>query len=198
MDLLRDFSGDTGDQFSFRDDVLQSLCIEVADSSGKLGAGGGCLDVCNRTPAVRDAIVAAVSGVSECGKVSTADLKGITTLTLAANSLQTSGLKAGDLEKTGDFEGLTGLITLNLSGAGLTELPAGIFEPLTALGQLFLRGNDLSALPADIFDNLTELFDLNLRGNDLSALPADIFDNLAKLYDLNLGGNDLSVRPGTL
>ena len=75
-----------------------SLCIEVTDSSGKLAAGGGCTDVCNLIPAVRDAVVAAVSGVNECAKVSTADLKSIRTLTIGTNALGTSGLKAGDLD----------------------------------------------------------------------------------------------------
>ena len=171
VDLLRDFSGDTGDQFSFRDDVLQSLCIEVTDSSGKLAAGGSCTThVCSRTSAVQNAIVAAISGVTECAKVNSDNLKTIRTLTIPASALSTSGLK------TEDFDGLTGLTRLTLVGTGLTALPDGVFDKLTELTILSLEDSALKVLPAGIFDKLTKLTSLNLAGNALPVLSPDVFD----------------------
>ena len=145
--------------------------------------------VCRRTPAVRDAIVAAIEGVDHCANVTDAHLRAITELVIPRNSLQTSGLRAGD------FAGLTALTGLSLERTALTTLPAGIFDGLGALTDLYLNGNDLTALPADVFDQLTALATLDLASNDLTALPADVFDQLTALEWLNLASNDLTALP---
>ena len=96
--------------------------------------------VCDRTPQVRDAIVAAVPGVSNCRNVAEAHLAAITSLPLDNKSITAL--------KVGDFDGLTTLTELWLNNNQLSALPAGIFDQLNALTTLSLWGNQLSALPA--------------------------------------------------
>ena len=131
-------------------------------------------DVCDRTPAVRDAIVAAVSEVDDCADLTPAHLAAITgTLDVSEKSL--TSLQAGD------FDRLTGLTTLRLNGNSLTSLPAGLFDGLTALTDLIMSGNSLTSLPAGVFDGLTALEFLSLNDNDLTSLPAGVFDKLTAL-----------------
>ena len=146
------------------------------------------LNVCDRTPSVRDAIVAAAN--IACESVTTRHLAAIRTLTIAVGGLMDSGLKDGD------FAGLTGLTRLNLEVTGLTALPEGIFDELTALSALFLSRNSLAALPARVFDKLTGLTVLHLQENDLTALPADVFEKLTSLSDLRLEGNTIQPPYG--
>ena len=142
--------------------------------------------VCDRTPAVRDGILGAVSGVTDCRAVTEAHLREITLLTLPSNSLSTSGLRAGD------FDGMAGLTRLDLNGTGLTSLPANIFDNLTALNHLYLYNNTLTTLPAGIFDHLTALTHLLLHTNALNALPDNIFEKLTALT-----GVGITQNPGT-
>ena len=99
--------------------------------------------VSDRTPEVRDAIVAAVPGVNSAADVTEAHLAAITTL-----NLYDAGVTS---IKVGDFDGLTALTKLRLSFNDLSSLPDGIFSGLTALTRIELRWNDLSSLPGDIF-----------------------------------------------
>ena len=147
--------------------------------------------LCGRTPAVRDAIVAAVSGKSTCGAVTTTDLAGLTgKLNLKDKSV--AGLKSGD------FAGLGGLTQLDLSGNDLGALPAGVFDPLAALTSLTLASNDLTGVPAGAFDRLTALTSLDLGTNRLASLPAGVFDRLTALTSLDLGTNRLASLPAGL
>ena len=139
-------------------------------------------DVCFRTPAVRDAIVAAVAGVVDCGDLTSAHLAAITgTLDLSGQSL--ASLQAGD------FDGLTALTTLNLSNNLLSSLPAGIFDALTLLTTLNLDNNTLSALRSGALDSLTGLHRLTLHDNRLASLPERVFRPLRQLATLTLNGN---------
>ena len=143
--------------------------------------------VSQRTPQVRDAIVAAVPEVDSAGDVTAAHLAAITALSLYGEGIQ--ALKASD------FEGLTALSVLYLGGNQLSSLPAGVFDDLTALTWLSLSNNQLSSLPAGIFDDLTALTALGLDDNRLSSLPAGVFDDLTALTGLGLRGNRLSSLP---
>ena len=97
------------------------------------------LAVSDRTPEVRDAIVAAVTGVTDAGNVTDVHLAAITSLNLRS---------AGISElKSGDFSGMTGLTSLNLYGNMLSTLPIGIFKGLTSLNSLRLGGNLADPLP---------------------------------------------------
>ena len=151
---------------------------------------GYALPVSQRTPQVRDAIVAAVPGVNNANNVTTAHLAAITYLDLSGPYQgRNISLKAGDLD------GLTALTSLTLRKNGLTSLPSGIFDDLTTLTDLDLTANELTSLPSGIFDNLTTLTHLNLGSNDLTALPSNIFDNLIKLTHLYIDHNDLTSIP---
>ena len=147
----------------------------------------GVMPVCDRTLQVRNAIVSAVSGVSDCADVTETHLAAITSLDLSYRSVPT--LKAGD------FDGLTALTTLYMDYSYLSALDADVFDGLTALTALYMSGNDLSALPEDVFDGLTALTELSLDFNDLSALPEDVFDGLTALTTLWVNSNDLSSLP---
>ena len=144
--------------------------------------------VCDRTPQVRDAIVAKVAGISNCGDVTATHLAAITgTLNLTSRGMTSL--------KLGDFDGLTGLEELDLYSNRLRTLPAGIFDELTALTTLFLSDNHLTTLPAGVFDGLTALNSLYLTTNRLRTLPAGIFDELTALESLNVAVNYLTTLP---
>ena len=113
--------------------------------------------VCDRTEEIRDAIVAAVTGVTDCAEITETQLGQITTLTLFG--LNITALAADDLV------GLSGLVTLNLAYNRLTALPEMVFDPLTSLDTLWLNNNQLQTLPADVFAGLTGLDDLRLASN---------------------------------
>ena len=150
-------------------------------------------EVCARTGAVRDAIVDAIGGVSNCADVTSGQLAAITG-TLHLNNKNITGLAAGD------FSGLTGLKRLFLNDNKLSTLPADVFAPLTELESLNLDGNELSTLPADLFSGLTKLvyLYLNNNGSHLSSLPAGLFDDLAALRYLHLQANSLPALPAEL
>ena len=138
-----------------------NVTINVTDLDESL------IPVCDRTPQVRDAIVAVVPGVSTCGEVTKAHLTSdITSLFLNGQGITT--LQAGD------FEDLTSLTELRLYGNQLTTLPAGLFDGLSALTTLYLNGNQLSTLPDGLFDGLAALTTLYLYGNAVDPLPLTV------------------------
>ena len=125
--------------------------------------------ICGRTPQVRDALVAKISGVSHCAEVTAPHLAAITG-TLILNNENITALAAGD------FDGLTGLSHLFLAFNALATLGEGVFDGLTSLSHLYLQGNQLTTLPDDVFDGLTLLEQLYLNENDLTTLRDDVFD----------------------
>ena len=183
----------------------------LLDQLRELGTTTPITPVSERTPQVRDAIVAAVLGVNSAADVTEAHLAAITELNLRSKgitslksddfdgltSLTNLNLLDNDLTNLPEdvFEGLSSLTTLNLAGNNLGSLSEGMFDGLTALTTLDLGFNDLSSLPEGVFDGLTALGVLTLGGNDLSRLPEDVFDGLTALTTLNLGDNDLSSLP---
>ena len=148
----------------------------AADAKHQVDGGLGALTggVCGRTAQVRDALVAAAQAnrpaaqagrpaPSDCMKVDTTDLAGITTLTLTSKDI--GGLKDGD------FAGLSALTSLRLDDNALTALPAGVFDGLGALKVLNLTHNDLGpgGLPDGVFEPLGNLVELHLDNNPGSA-----------------------------
>ena len=97
--------------------------------------------------------------------------------------------------KPGDFDGLTGMQHLDLSGNQLPALSVAVFDGLTRLRQLDLSGNQLSALSVGDFNGLTGLQRLDLNGNRLTTLPVAVFDGLTGLRQLDLSGNRLTALP---
>ena len=149
-------------------DGVAADAAHMVDGSDAALTGG----VCDRTPQVRDALVAAAqanrAAATDCSLVTTGvtgDLDGITgTLQLAGRGI--AALKADD------FAGLDNLTSLDLSGNALTALPAAVFEPLTSLTALHLNSNALAegGLPDGVFEKLPEeLTTLDLRQNPGSA-----------------------------
>ena len=159
--------------------VTDEFDITVRDPNG---------GICPRTEAVRDALLAKITGVTDCALVTDTHLAAIT-FTLSLNAKSITVLAAGD------FDGLTALTTLNLSYNSLTGLPAGIFDELTALTWLNLENNSLTGLPAGVFDKLTVLQRLWVNFNSLTGLPAGIFDELTALTTLDLKNNLLTALP---
>ncbi len=147
------------------------------------------VDVCGRTPQVRDEIVA-TAPASACGDVTMEHLSAITSLNLAEKNI--SSLKADD------FSGLTALDALSLHSNQINTLPENVFSNLSSLKVLLLQDNRLSGLPAGIFSQLTALETLSLRSNRLSSLPAGIFSQLTALEILFLGHNPLGSLPANL
>jgi len=142
------------------------------------------VNICDRTPQVRDQILQAL-GANDCAAVDSQSLSGLTRLPLPG----LTGLKAGD------FDGLPGLQQLVLAGNQLASLPAGAFDGLTSLQILGLIDNQLTALPAGVFDKLTRLQRLDVRNTRLAALPAGAFDKLTSLQWLDLSTSRLAALP---
>ncbi len=167
---------------------LKSLLVALLVVFGTHATGyADIIPVPDRTPQVRDAIVAAVLGVNSASDVTETHLATITNLNLRAKGI--SALK------TGDFSGMTNLTNLNLYGNQLSSLPDRIFEGLTALTKLRLGENQLTTLPAGVFSGLTGLRDLYLHNNRLTNLPADVFSGLPALIQINLHTNQLTSLP---
>ncbi len=174
-----------------------TVSVKVTASDGKGGSVSDKFDItvrdpnvgiCARTEAVRDALLAKITGVTDCALVTDTHLAAITgTLLLRAKGITVLA--------DGDFDGLTALTTLSLSNNSLTALPAGVFDELTALTELSLSANSLTALPAGAFDELTALTELSLSANSLTALPAGVFDKLTALTELYLSRNNLTALP---
>ena len=144
--------------------------------------------VSERTPQVRDAIVAAVPGVNSASDVTAAHLAAIT----GSFILDQKGITK---LKAGDFSGLTSVAHLYLRSNNLTTLPAGVFDGLTSTTFIGLSKNQLSTLPAGVFDGLTSLLILDLENNQFSTLPVGIFDGLNNLQRIWLRGNRFSTLP---
>ena len=149
--------------------------------------GASITPVSDRTPQVRDAIVAAVPGVNSSKDVTAAHLSSISLLNLKEKSITSL--------KTGDFDGLTSLATLLLDQNQLTTLPEGVFNGLSALTKLELYHNQLTTLPEGVFSGLSALTKLELYHNELTALPEGVFSGLSALTELILGSNQLSTLP---
>ena len=145
------------------------------------------VNICDRTPQVEAAILAAINPSPACEAVPEADLAGITSLDLRETGITSLA--------SGDFTGLSALQTLLLFENALTTLPAGVFDGLPALVELYLSGNDLITLRPGVFDGLSALVTLDLWNNDLTTLPAGVFGSLSALERLWLFGNALTTLP---
>ena len=157
------------------------------------------VDICSRTDQVEAGILAAVnamSGVSgvTCSTVTSAQLAAITgTLSLNDSTADDDNDDITTLQ-AGDFEGLSGVVILNLIDNRLTTLPANVFSGLTGATLVQLDRNTISTLDADAFNGLDVLTGLSLNGNSLSTLPSGIFSDISDtLESLNLSGNSFST-----
>ena len=137
---------------------------------------------------MQTAILARLTGITNCADVTSSHLSGITgTLILFRKSLTSL--------QENDFDGLSSLSSIWLGNNNLSSLHQDIFDGLTSLRTLDLSSNSLSSLHQDIFDGLTSLQTLELNNNNLSSLHEDIFDGLTSLEDLRLNNNSLRSLP---
>ena len=144
--------------------------------------------LCDRTPAVRAAIMDKGPYVADCTDFTATHLSNIT----GDMFLEDYGLRT---VKAGDFDGLTSLGGLNLSHNQLTELPEDLFDDLTSLTWLQLNNNRLTELREDEFSDLTKLERLYLGHNRLTALPGGLIDDNSVLHTLILADNKLTGIP---
>ena len=126
------------------------------------------INVCDRTWWVRNKIVELTPADDTCDSVATSDLASITEMDFNGNG--------GAHLKEGDFDGLTGLQTLDLSdigigrieydsGGGSSRLKAGIFDELSSLEVLNLSQNRFYPRIDDgAFNGLGNLTELDVRG----------------------------------
>ena len=164
---------------TFQDGSFDGIQADVGDSLTVSFLG-----ICGRTQEVRDAILALLSGVSDCADVTDVHLAGIGKLVVNFTSATSI--------KSGDFAGLTSMTWLQLGGSSyIRAVPEDVFDGLANLQRLYLNLN-LTALPEDVFDGLTSLQILVLGANQIRALPEDVFDGLTSLTDLRLHNNQLS------
>ena len=146
-------------------DAVAADAAHKVDGSAVALTGG----VCERTPQVRDALVAAVAGASDCSEVDDDD-DNIDELAGIEGTLRLEGLDIAAL-KPGDFAGLSGVTRLYLNDNALSALPAGVFDGLGAVTQLRLNDNALGAgsIEDGVFEPLTGVSQLDLRQNPGSA-----------------------------
>ena len=193
---VADFDTEGAETFTVTVDAAtmagEPLTIVQATATGTIQEG-----ICRRTPAVRDAIVAAIPGVRNCADVTAEHLARVTSLDLLEKGI--ASLQAGD------FRGLAGLTRLVLAGNGLTGLPAGVFDGLGALRELVLLHNDLALPLADLVAALADspdLTELHLSGNRLTgAIPPRLqrFGRLTRIHaDGNLLDGAIPAALGTL
>ena len=118
------------------------------------------VSVCQRTPAVRDAIILQLSG-KPCETLTVLDLQRVFSLSFRGQSLTSL--------RPDDFQGLVNLSRLDLSGTAITDLaPLASLAGFALLSELYLADNgirDLSPLA-----NLTQIQILDLNRNAIVDL----------------------------
>ena len=154
------------------------------------------VDICDRTPSVRDAILSEIGQLygypaPRCAVVPAEQLAAIEELEPmhSLTSLQSD-----------DLDGLIRLEELNLDHNQLAVLPKGVFDRLVRLRVLDLSHNQLATLPEGVFDDLARLRVLDLSFNHLVGLQADdpLFAKLTVLNALNLEGQTEPERSSRL
>ena len=161
-----------------------------------VAANAQTVNICDRTPQVRDAILAELGllygyPVPSCSAIPTNQLGAVEELG------PDRGLTALQPD---DFDGLVRLQELNLDNNRLTVLPEDLFDPLARLRVLDLSHNQLATLPEGLFDSLVRLRVLDLSFNHLVGLRADdpLFAKLTVLNALNLEGQTEPERTSRL
>ncbi len=141
------------------------------------------VDICGRTPQVRDKILSAIPNQSECATVTADQLSEIKSL-----DIQNTGIESIEND---DFAGLSGLNVLQLEGHPSIDLPEDIFYHLSSLKRLGLADNGLNELPKNLFVGLSSLESIDLSKNSLDELPEGIFARFDSLKQLYLDRNSL-------
>ena len=144
--------------------------------------------ICDRTPQVRDAIVAAILGVNSCLAVTGEHLAGITRLDLSVTPIHDVSKAIIGSPQAGDFAGLTSLTYLNLEGNRLSSLPNDIFSDLSSLTELNLNWGFWTAIPTNALSDLSTLtrLDIAYGSGHLITITDNAFSGLSLLETLDL------------
>ena len=136
------------------------------------------ISVCQRTPAVRDAIVLELAGRA-CEALTAEDLQHVSSLSFRGQRLTSL--------RPDDFQGLVNLSRLDLSGAITDIAPLAGLVGFTHLRELYLADNgvrDLSPLA-----NLTQIEILDLNRNAIADLAP--LAGLRRLRVFSVRGNEI-------
>ena len=170
-------------------DVAVFLAGEAHLAEQATAKARGATPVCERAESIRDALVEAAG--KPCGEIGAADLAAIRTLN---PSVPFSGEPDERRLAPGAFDGLTGLVSLDLSRMGLAGLAPGTFDGLIRLVSLDLRRNSFVELAAGTFDGLPNLVELKLGDNRmLTTLKPGAFRGLPAVEDLFFAGTGLTT-----
>ncbi len=144
--------------------------------------------ICDRTPQVRDAIVAAILGVNGCLAVTGDHLAGITRLDLSVTPIHDVSKAIIGSPQAGEIAGLTSLTYLNLEGNRLSSLPDGIFSDLSSLTELNLNWGFWTAIPTNALSDLSTLTRLDMAhgSGHLITITDNAFSGLSLLETLDL------------
>ena len=183
---------------------VQIVIGSISSADPATGAQKAEVSVCTRTPQVRDAILAAVSGVSDCEDITDEHLYGIRTLDLSGQGI--TALQARD------FDGLIWVKSVDLSDNSLTTLPndgglGGLSTwrfkkcgvDYTWSGTCNSDGTYDTGVRvhggrgrAWVYGGHSWLTQLDLSNNQLSSLPVGVFSGFYQLGRLDLSGNLLT------
>lgn len=136
--------------------------------------------VCNRNAGIRDAILNALTSISNCADVTASHLSNITTI--QANNANISSLAASDFDSLRPQH-------LLLANNRLGAVPTAVVKLMThaSFRTLNLSNNQITQLNQNDFSGATHLRTLRLDGNDFSGanpLHKDTLDPLTNLEQL--------------
>ena len=174
---------------------LNNPTFEIADAEH--------VEICDRTKAVANAIVAEIQKTREeatCADVTESELASIDgTLTLAPTALRSgdfsglSKLRGIDIDggtinllRSETFLGLDNLNRLTVNTDSITTIHSGAFDGLNRLRSIHLHDDNIKAVPRDLFQGLDNLESLLLHGDGISSLPIGLFEGLERLRVLDL------------
>ena len=179
--------------------VLGGLVLGTMPAEAQNNGG-----ICDRSPAIQEAIMRSLSGFRSCSDLTLPDSK-VFVKSLLVNGRGLETLRADDLV------GLDYLESLTITGVNLHTIESGAFAPVndtlryatfthsrlepsdlseltSNLKELSLAQNNISSLGANAFSRFTNLEQLSLWGNPITSLHGDAFDGLSSLKGLYLGG----------
>ncbi len=147
------------------------------------------VNICDRSTPIQISILWNIPDHNDCAAVTAIELSNIESLRFS--------LSHDSPLKEGDFDGLSNLKSMDISGGTVyyTVLPTNIFNTLSNLKLLRLRTRVLSTIDRSIFRGLISLEELDLGGNGFTTLPVGVFDHLPSLVRLKLGGLHLTSLP---
>ena len=183
------------EQFTVRITGL-SQSVQVGNRSAVVWIAEG---VCDRTPQVRDAIVAHVQ-VAKCHEVGAEHLAAVDRVELErVDQGQIMGLADPIMSlRRGDFHGLENAGSVWIRKNHITVLPAHVFEGLDAVTVIYGSDGRIERIDRHAFAGLSALRNLSLWGNAIAELPDSVFADLTSVAHLSLAGNPIREVPPSL